>query len=176
MKTDDLRPTLVGSRVIVRPGTKVDVAALRTIRSEPGVSVWWGEPDSPEEVEEHLLGSSDSVELVIEVEGEVAGGIQYHEELGAQYRHAGIDIYLGKRWQNRGLGTEAIRLVARFLYEQRGHHRITIDPAAANLQAIASYKKVGFRPVGIMRQYDRGADGVWRDGLLLDMLRDELMN
>jgi hypothetical protein len=69
---------------------------------------------------------------------------------------------------------EAVRLLARFLFEQRGHHRITIDPAAANEPAIRCYAKVGFRPVGVMRQYERGPDGTFHDGLLMDLLRDEL--
>ena len=90
------------------------------------------------------------------------------------YRHAGIDIYLGGRFQGQGAGTEAVGLLARFLFEERGHHRITIDPAAANEPAIRCYAKVGFRPVGIMRQYERGADGRFHDGLLMDLLRDEL--
>ncbi len=54
------------------------------------------------------------------------------------------------------------------------HHRITIDPAAANEPAIRCYAKAGFRPVGVMRQYERGGDGRFHDGLLMDLLRDEL--
>jgi len=171
--TDDMRPTLVGERVTVRPGRAEDVDALRAIRAEPGVARWWGEPDPRDETEAELRGSSDVALLVIAVAAEVAGGIQYHEELDPMFHHAGIDIYLGARWQDRGLGAEAIRLVARFLFERRGHHRLIIDPAAANTRAIAAYAKVGFQPVGIMRQYERGADGHWRDGLLMDLLRDE---
>jgi aminoglycoside 6'-N-acetyltransferase len=112
---------------------------------------------------------------VIDVEGEVAGGIQYYEELEPDYRHATIDIFLGTQWQGRGLGTEALWLLARFLFEQRGHHRLTIDPSADNARAIASYAKVGFKPVGVMRQYERQADGAWHDGLLMDLLRPELI-
>jgi hypothetical protein len=56
----------------------------------------------------------------------------------------------------------------------RGHHRLTIDPAASNARAIAAYAKVGFRPVGIMRQYERGPDGTWHDGLLMELLREDL--
>jgi aminoglycoside 6'-N-acetyltransferase len=33
---------------------------------------------------------------------------------------------------------------------------------------------VGFRPVGVMRQYERGGDGQFHDGLLMDLLREEL--
>ena len=52
--------------------------------------------------------------------------------------------------------------------------RENVDPATANLPAIRSYTKVGFRPVGVMRQYERGGDGQFHDGLLMDLLRDEL--
>ena len=49
-----------------------------------------------------------------------------------------------------------------------------IDPAAAKSHAIRCYTKVGFRPVGVMRQYERGGDGNFHDGLLMDLLRGEL--
>ncbi len=64
--------------------------------------------------------------------------------------------------------------LARYLIDERGHHRLTIDPAADNAAAIRAYEKVGFRRVGIMREYERGPDGTWHDGLLLDMLKEEL--
>jgi aminoglycoside 6'-N-acetyltransferase len=68
----------------------------------------------------------------------------------------------------------AIRALARYLIDVRGHHRLTIDPAAANERAIHAYRRVGFRPVGIMRRYERGPDGTWHDGLLMDLLAGEL--
>ena len=170
---DEARPTLVGEQVTVRQGRAEDVDALCAIRVEPSVARWWGDPDPRDDTEAELRGASDTILLVIEVAAEVAGGIQYHEDLDPRYRHAGIDIYLGARWQGRGLGVEAVRLVARFLFEQRGHHRLTIDPAAANMRAIAAYTKVGFRSVGVMRQYERHAGGPWHDGLLMELLRDE---
>jgi aminoglycoside 6'-N-acetyltransferase len=89
------------------------------------------------------------------------------------YRHAGMDIYLTASRHGRRLGAEAIRLLAPHLFAERGHHRLTIDPAADNAPAIRAYEKAGFRPVGTMRNYERGPDGVWHDGLLMDMLRGE---
>jgi len=168
------RPMLTGRRVRLRPGGPRDVPTLRAILAEPSVSRWWGEPDPVTAIEADLRGGDYSVLLVMEVDGQVAGGIQYVEENEPMYRHAGIDIYLGGRYQGQGIGTEAIGLLARFLFEQRGHHRITIDPAAANAQAIRCYTKVGFRPVGVMRQYERGGDGRFHDGLLMDLLQEEL--
>jgi aminoglycoside 6'-N-acetyltransferase len=68
-----------------------------------------------------------------------------------------------------------VRTLARHLFEERGHHRVTIDPAAANARAIRSYERVGFRRVGVMRRYWRDPDGEWQDGLLLDLLAGELI-
>ena len=52
---------------------------------------------------------------------------------------------------------------------------MTIDPAVDNAAAIRSYSKVGFRPVGVMRPYERGADDSWHDNLLMDLLADDLV-
>jgi aminoglycoside 6'-N-acetyltransferase len=168
------RPLLVGTLVSVRPGSRPDVGALVAILAEPSVSEWWGEPDSAEAVESKLRGAGGEALLVLEVEGQVAGGIEYHEEYEPMYRHAGIDIFVAARHQNRGVGTEAVSLLARWLITARDHHRLTIDPAVANTRAVRSYEKVGFRPVGVMRRYERGLDGRFHDGLLMDLLAEDL--
>lgn len=112
--------------------------------------------------------------LAIEVDGHPIGLVQYLEENEPDYRHAGIDVVLDPAWHGRGLGSDAVRTLARHLFDARGHHRLTIDPAAANVRAIRSYERVGFRPVGVMRRYERGPDGEWRDSLLMDLLKEEL--
>ncbi|HEU5003021.1 MAG TPA: GNAT family protein [Actinomycetota bacterium] len=164
---------LRGDRVVLRPGEPDDVPRLRAILAEASVMLWWGEPDDEEDLAEALAGDGECVMLVIEAGGAVAGGIQYCEQPVEQYRHAGIDIFLSTAHQGRGLGTEAVGLLVRFLIDQRHHHRLTIDPAAANARAIRSYEKVGFRPVGILREYERGLDGTFHDGLLMDLLASE---
>ncbi|MEA2671552.1 MAG: aminoglycoside 6-N-acetyltransferase [Chloroflexota bacterium] len=170
----DLLPVLVGERVTLRPGAADDVAALREILSEPSVMRWWRDPPSHESIAADLSGESGDVLLVIEVDGAVAGGIQYAEENEPDYRHAGIDIFLSTGHQGRGLGAEAVGLLVRFLIDRRHHHRLTIDPATGNAAAVRCYERAGFRPVGIMREYERGADGVWHDGLLMDLLASDL--
>src|SRR5262249_51486378 len=120
------------------------------------------------------LADPEATLFAIEVDGRVVGAIQYSEETEPDYRHAGIDIYLDPAAHGRGLGSDAVRTLARHLVVDRGHHRLTIDPAADNEAAIRAYAKAGFRPVGVMRQYERGADGSWHDGLLMDLLADEL--
>ena len=153
-----------GERVTLRPVGPEDRPRLREILREPEVARWWGGDDELD----------DSPSFVIDVDGETAGAIQYWEEDDPEYRHAGIDVFLATAFQDRGLGPDAVRTLARHLFEVRGHHRITIDPAAANVRAIRAYERVGFKPVGVLRQYERGPDGTFHDGLLMDLLADEL--
>ena len=81
----------------------------------------------------------------------------------------------GKRVRrHRGLGPEALRTAIRWLVEQRGHHRFTMDPALQNERAIRAYSAVGSRRVGVLRRYERGADGQWHDNLLMELMAEEL--
>ena len=166
-------PRLQGERVLLRSLEPGDRAAMARILAEPGVSRWWIHEGLDLAVA-GLFDDADEVRLAIELNGQVGGMIQFSEELTPDYRHAGIDIFVATELQGRGIGPEAIRLVARHLFEDRGHHRLTIDPAAANEHAIRAYEKVGFRRVGLMRQYERSIDGTWHDGLLMEMLAGEL--
>jgi aminoglycoside 6'-N-acetyltransferase len=165
--------TLRGERVLLRPLTMEDVPAIFEIQAQPGVSRWWGEPTEAD-LREKAEGTEGVVAFAIELDGELVGLIQYHEEEDPTYRHAGIDLFLSEHVHGQGLGTDAVRTLARYLIQERGHHRITIDPAAHNTAAIRAYEKVGFRPVGVMRQYERLPGGDWHDGLLMDLLADEL--
>jgi aminoglycoside 6'-N-acetyltransferase len=170
----EARAPLLGERVRLRPAEPSDATAFEAILRDPSVHAVWQAADPAEDARD-LAGRDDDVAVwAIEVDGAVVGVIQAHEETEPRYRHAGIDIALGSGAQDRGLGSDAVRTVARWLIQERGHHRLTIDPAASNSRAIAAYAKVGFRPVGLMRRYEGDLDGSWHDGLLMDLLADEL--
>jgi aminoglycoside 6'-N-acetyltransferase len=109
---------------------------------------------------------------VIEYDGMLAGFVQFSEEPHEDYRHADVDILLATRFQGRGLGTDAMRTVMRYLIEQRGHHRITLGTWPHNTRAIHVYEKLGFRRIGITRLSERGDDGTWHDELLMEYVVD----
>jgi aminoglycoside 6'-N-acetyltransferase len=165
---------LIGNQVSLRPVTADDVPALTEFFAVPEVAEWW--PGENGERLRAALEDGDGVGLVIELDGRMIGYTQYFEETDPDYRHATIDITLHPDFCNRGLGTDALRTLCRYLFDEQGHHRITIDPSAGNARAIASYRKVGFRDVGIMRRYERANDGQWRDSLLMDLLAEELVS
>ncbi len=164
---------LQGDQVTLRPMTAADIQPLVALFSVPEVATWWPGENEPR-LEARLEDADEGVGLVIAVDGTLIGFVQYFEETDPDYRHASIDIVLHPDWCNRGLGTDALRTLARHLFDDLGHHRLTIDPTVSNARAIASYRKVGFREVGVMRRYERANDGTWRDSLLMDLLAEEL--
>ena len=169
----DSAPVLHGERVTLRPVEAGDIERLTEILREPEVARWFG-TYTPEETADEFLADPSVTAFAIEADGEIVGGIQFYEENERDYRHAGMDLFLATESQNQGLGTEALRVLAGYLLEERGHHRLIVDPAASNDRAIKVYKRIGFRPVGVMRAYERSPDGTFQDGLLMDMLEGEL--
>ena len=165
---------LAGRLVTLRPAGPEDVPVLAAIRATPQVRARWrGDDDSTPEI----VASIDDPDLgyyAVVHDGRVVGAIQWAAEEEPDYRHASIDIFLDPAVHGRGVGTDAVRTLARHLVDDHAFHRLVIDPAADNEAAIRCYAKVGFRPVGIMRRYERAADGSWHDGLLMDLLADEL--
>jgi aminoglycoside 6'-N-acetyltransferase len=159
----------VAPAVTLRPLANGDEAELLRIHQTPEVLRYWDRP-----AEDFPWDDPDSTRFTILVDGRVAGLIQYWEESEPKYRHAGVDLFVDPALHGQGVGTEALSQVVRLLFDEGGHHRITIDPSADNAAAIRSYEKVGFKPVGVMRAYERDVDGDgWHDGLLMELLAGE---
>lgn len=144
-----------------------DLPALRAMLEEPEVARWWRRDEWERTGEQSATGFS------ILLDGVVVGYVQYAEQTDPDYFSAAVDVFVGTAAQGRGVGPDAMRTLIAWLITERGHHRITVDPAADNSRAIHVYEKLGFRPVGVLRRYERVADGVWRDALLMELLADE---
>ena len=138
-------------------------AELRRIHLTPEVAAYWGTMD-----EKFPDDEPESTRFTILVDGAVTGLVQYGEESETDFRRAWIDVFVDPAVRGRGVGTEAVKRVMRILIDERGHHRITIDPALENAAAVRSYIKAGFRPVGVCHSAWRNPDGEWRDELYME--------
>ena len=162
-------PVLRGRLVSLRPAAVVDGPALLAILDQPDVALWW------RRAEWERLDESDAVSFAIMLDGAVVGCIQYSEETDPDYFAAAIDIFVSASMHGRGVGSDAMRTLLAWLIDERGHHRLTVDPAALNARAIHVYEKLGFRPVGVLREYERVAGGSRRDALLMELLAGEFV-
>ena len=142
------------------------VVPLRRLHRQPGVTKWWGPMEDGFPFDE-----PESIRFAIVAGNEVVGMTQYGEEKWPDYRHAWIDVFVGDDYVGRGIGTEAVRQIVRMLIDERGHHRITIDPDVDNVAAIRSYEKAGFHRVGVLQSASRqSATSEWRDELLMELV------
>jgi aminoglycoside 6'-N-acetyltransferase len=160
---------LHGRLITLRRTVDADVPALLRILQEPKVAAWWRRG------EWERLDETDAVTFSVLLEGAVVGCIQYCEENDPDYWSAAVDIFVSAAAQGRGAGPDAMRTLIAWLVDARGHHRLTVDPAAANARAVHVYEKLGFRAVGVLRRYERATGGEWRDALLMELLAEEFV-
>ncbi|MGB0114674.1 MAG: GNAT family protein [Ilumatobacteraceae bacterium] len=167
------RNELRGRQVVLRPTRAGDRDALVAIRSTDEVRRRWRGDDLEAEFDADLFAEEVQRFTIVDPSGRIVGLVQFGEEDDPEYRHASIDIYIDPSVHRQGHATDAIRTIVDHLFDVRGHHRLTIDPAADNEAAIACYAKAGFSAVGVMRSYERRDDGGWADGLLMEMLASD---
>ena len=76
-----------------------------------------------------------------------------------------VGIGIGERdYWGKGLGTEAMQMVARYAFEELGLYRLTLNVFSYNKRAIRAYEKVGYKVEGEVRE------AVHRDGKRWDVL------
>jgi len=142
------------------------------------VTRWLAEMSAPptldEEYEwyERRRSDPDSLMWAIEtVDGRLVGSTELRLEPARRKAEFGIVIGDKGSW-NGGLGTEALRLVLAYAFDELELNRVELTTAEDNGRAIRSYEKVGFVREGLKRQ-DRMVDGKFGNTLMMSILREE---
>lgn len=164
-------PAITGKRLSLIMAQASDAAPLANLLTDPDVAHWWHGYDT-----ERLLGeiADPAYETyVIQCADRCVGMLVVVEDNEPNSRCAAIHLFIGRPFHGKGLGAEAMRVAVHELFEHRAHHRVVIDPRATNERVIHMCRKVGFRPVGVLRQHERDAAGKWHDALLMDLLRGD---
>lgn len=168
-----------GSRLRLRPVEERDLSSMLRWLVEPQVLYWWDEELTDLDAARREYLEPDPVSpgqgYVIEEGERGVGYIQWWQRTRDEEDSwwAGIDIFIGEpEARERGLGTEAVRMLLAYLLEVRRLHRVTIDPETANTRAIRSYEKAGFRRDGVLRHNDF-LRGVYVDTQMMSILEDE---
>ena len=88
-------------------------------------------------------------------------------------RIASVGIYIGEKdlWSH-GYGSDAMRTLVRFGFEEMNLNKIWLHVYAVNQRAIASYLKCGYAEEGRLRD-SHYADGAYGDVVTMAILRDD---
>ncbi len=111
--------------------------------------------------------------LAIETEdGETIGNIAL-EEIDWKNRKATLGIVIGEkgRW-GQGYGTEAIRTLLRFAFEELNLNRVSLAVFDFNERARRCYRRCGFQEEGVLRQAHY-TEGRYHDVILMAILRED---
>ena len=116
--------------------------------------------------------STDRVFFIIELvsKGVPIGSCQLLN-IHSDHRSAELQIRIGE-WSahGRGYGTEAIKQLVKFGFENLKLHRIALQVFASNQQAIRSYEKSGFKAEGCLKE------AACIDGAFLDIIVMGILN
>lgn len=133
-----------GERTTLRPVSPTDLDLLHGWLNDPDVYRYWGgSPHSRELVAEKYLGQrpDDVVGFIVEADGEPIGYLQYWF---ADEASGGLDMFLIPAKRGQRLGPDAARATVRYVMQELGWRRVTVDPAADNHGGIRAWERAGF--------------------------------
>lgn len=179
------KPTLAGDLVTLRPFRDEDLPAMTAAISDPEVVRLTGSAHTTEEAaqppDENRLrdwyatrnAQQERLDLAIvdNASGACVGEVVLNEweEPNAS---CNFRILIGPAGRDRGLGTEATRLVLAHAFEALGLHRVSLEVYAFNPRGQQAYEKAGFVREGVRREALR-FDGQWVDSILMAVLDHE---
>lgn len=147
-----------GELVRLRAREQADLSTLNAMFVEPEVlaGLQMTFPQSSEGIRAyHDANRSNEADLGLAIEtleGRELIGLCSIENAEGRARSASFGIWIGKRFWNRGYGTDATRTICGFGFRQMNLHRISLCVyAATNPKAVRTYEKAGFRIEGVER-------------------------
>lgn len=110
----------------------------------------------------------------IELSGVLIGAISVNE-CDEKDQNAEVGYCLARAYWGRGIMTEALSRVLRFLFEEVGLHRVKLECDRENIGSERVMRKNGLTYEGTLRENVLRKDGTWGDMRIYAMLRDEWM-
>ncbi len=172
------KPILTGELVVLRVLDEEDFPAMKAAMADPEVGRLTGShaPVDDERALEWLRTRKDQPDrldlaIVDKATGETVGEAVLNE-YDPDNQACNFRILIGPNGRDRGLGTEATRLIVGYGLEVLGLHRISLGVYAFNPRAQRAYEKAGFVVEGRLRD-DLLWDGEWVDSIVMSVLATE---
>ncbi|BAJ27847.1 MULTISPECIES: GNAT family protein [Kitasatospora] len=180
------KPTLLGAKVLLRPvRPEEDLPMLRVMLNDPDVLRYTSDAYTPvapawdEAMERRITDwyttrndQPDRLDLIVvdRATGRGVGEVVLNE-WDEPNRACNLRIALGPDGRDRGLGTEAVRLLTDHALRALGLNRVSLSVYAFNERGRRAYEKAGFQVEGVRRQVLRWGDE-WIDDIDMAALAD----
>ena len=174
-----VRPPLEGELVRLRALEEADLPKVNEMVWEPDVTrflmIVWPEPlAGSREWWESSRRSTTGVPFAIEtLAGELVGTCDLRD-IEDRARTAGLGIFIGKPYWDRGYGTDAVRTLCRFAFREMNLQRIELHVYENNPRGKRAYEKVGFKEEGRLRRA-HFVEGEHQDVIVMGLLAEDLI-
>ncbi len=119
-----------------------------------------------------LSSKKNEVHFGIEFDGNLVGTTGLRDiDFVSKHAEFGIMIFNKDYW-NKGIGTEATKLILKYSFEILGLHRIMLKVFESNTRAFKVYEKCGFKVEGRERQAVQ-RKGKFEDFIVMSILEQE---
>ncbi|WP_217595808.1 GNAT family N-acetyltransferase [Cohnella sp. GbtcB17] len=96
-------------------------------------------------------------------------------DIDEENKKAGFRITMNSiQLTGKGYGTEAIKIVLRFVFEELKLNRLELEVFSHNLRGIRAYEKAGFVKEGVLRE-SLYYDGTYSDEIIMAMIKKDYM-
>lgn len=114
-----------------------------------------------------------SFDLAIETKDGKFIGVCGVNHMDRKNRVAQIFIVIGnKEYQDKGYGTDAMKLLLEFLFEEYNVNKVKLGVFSFNKRAIKSYEKCGFKIEAVQREV-LFRFGTYHDGINMAILKED---
>lgn len=167
---------LSGQLVNLRPIKESDLEYLVVLRNDMRTQGWNQRLPpcyTPKKVMERIkknVGLNKGIWAIETKNGKIVGQISYDEE--RVRLSAAIGILTGTEAWGKGYAKEAMELILRFLFEERGLRVAILYTLADRVRMIGLAEKLGFR-ISVRMRESAIIGGKAYDMLIMDLLREE---
>ena len=170
----------MANQVTLRPVIEDDLSWLNSLRNDPiaaGLHEWHGWSDPQREkrrwAESGLLGDNGGTLIVLYGTDRV-GTVSWRKvQTGPIASNLAVGIGLAPEFRGRGYGSEAQRLLVRYLFAHTQVNRIEATTEITNVAEQRALEKAGFTREGILRG-TTFRQGRWHDQVIYSVLREEV--
>lgn len=159
-------------KVTLRKWKLTDAAELATIANDKklqdnlrdGLPFPYTEKDAADYISACLSADeNESFTFAVIADGRVAGSIGVFRQKNIHRLTAELGYYIGKEFRNRGAATEAVKLIADYIFTNTDIIRIFAEPFSHNEASKRVLEKAGFQAEGVMK------NNAIKNGKIIDM-------